>query len=126
MSKIVYEDYVIPPSYVERQDSGDNQDDYLISKLKGRIQQDLNQINGVYDTQITEAVEKKKKLVQKLEVEYVDIIDRINKNRTQDISKYNEKAEKHIDNLISTMHNSPQTVVVSWLGKIFGVLKLDF
>ena len=119
--KNTYEEYVKPPSYTYSQGSDALPDDPLFSKLRGRIQQDLNQIYGVYDTQIAEAVEKKQKLMKKIELEIKENIESINKQRIKDISLYNEKAEKHVDNLISTMHNSPQKIVVAWWEKIFRV-----
>jgi iron uptake system EfeUOB component EfeO/EfeM len=111
-----YEEYVKPPSYTY---SNDN-DDPLFSKLSIRILQDLNQINGVYDNLITVAQEKKKKMIEKLDMEYKDIISTIDKQRKKDIDTYNEKAEFHIDNLISTIHNSQQKPTLSWFDKIFG------
>ena len=45
------DDYVKPPPYI---DTPLPDNDPLIYKLKLRIQQDLNQINGVYDYQISE------------------------------------------------------------------------
>ena len=113
--KEMYDDYVQPPSYKDSEGS----DDSLIKKLQLRIQQDLNQINGVYDSQIAEAEENKKKNVMKIESAYNDAVELINKQRKNDIFIYNEKAEKHIDNLISTIHNS-QKSVESWWSRIFG------
>ena len=112
----MYEDYVKPPPYTDSQGSSDP----LITKLCMRIQQDLNQINGVYDSQISDAEERKKKEFLQLELKYKDDIAFINKQRAKDVSMYNQKAEKHIDNLISTMHNSPQKMVLSWWEKVFG------
>jgi hypothetical protein len=111
-----YEEYVKPPSYTYSKDH----DDPLFSKLSTRIQQDLNQINGVYDNLIIVAEEKKKKIKEKLDMEYKDIISSIDKQRKKDIDTYNEKAEFHIDNLISTIYNSQQTTSLSWFNKIFG------
>lgn len=113
--KDTYEEYVKPPSYKDSQGS----DNPLITKLRTRIQQDLNQINGVYDIRITEAEEEKTKKMIKLDLEYKEVIETINKQRANDINTYNEKAERHIDNLISTMHNSPQQMVLSWWDKLF-------
>lgn len=117
--KNTYEEYVKPPSYIDSQVSKDLSDIPLISKLRVRIQKDLNQINGVYDIQIAEVEEKKQKLMQKLELESKANIESINNQRIKDISIYNEKAEKHIDNLISSMHNSPQKITFSWWEKLF-------
>jgi hypothetical protein len=114
--KDTYEDYVKPPPYADNQESNDP----LITKLRLRIQQDLNQIHGVYDSQILDIDEKKNKLLLQLELKYKDDIASINKNRTDDVSFYNEKAIKHIDNLITTMHNSPQKNELSWWEKLFG------
>lgn len=112
-----YEDYVQPPSYTDSHGS----DNPLIGKLRLRIQQDLNQINGVYDTRITDAEEKKRKRMLEVDKEYQEVTKTINKQRVHDISVYNDKAERHIDNLISTMHNSPQQIVKGWWEKWFGV-----
>ena len=95
----VYDDYVQPPKYEDTQDFNNP----LTTKLKLRIQQDLNQINGVYDSQIFEATDVKKKRFNTIELEYKDIVMSINNHRNHDISIYNENAEKHIDNLISNM-----------------------
>jgi hypothetical protein len=111
-----YEEYVKPPSYIYSIDH----DDPLFSKLSIRIHQDLNQINGVYDNLITVAEEKKNKMIEKFVMEYKDNISSIDKQRKKDIDTYNEKAEFHIDNLISTIHNSQQKRGLSWFNKIFG------
>ena len=115
--KDTYEDYVKPPQYKDIQSFDEEP---LIKKLKLRIQQDLNQINGVYDTQIVEADEIRKKRIIKIESEYNDVVVLINKQRKNDMSIYNEKAEKHIDNLISNMNDIPQKNVMTWWEKIFG------
>ena len=78
--KDTYEDYIKPPQYQHKDIQG-SEEDPLIKKLKLRIQQDLNQINGVYDSQISEAEEIKKKRFLKIESEYNDIISSINKQR---------------------------------------------
>jgi hypothetical protein len=114
--KDTYEDYVKPPSYIDSQGS----DNILITKLSTRIQKHLNQINGVYDCRITDADEKKKKMILKIEQGYNEVINTINKQRNKDISNYNDKAEHHIDTLISTMHNSHETIVLGWWEKLFG------
>lgn len=116
----VHEDFVKPPSYEESDSQVNKTDDPLITKLRTRIQQDLTQINGVYDCRINESEEKKKKMMVLIEQEHTDIVAMINKKREKDINTYNEKAERHIDNLISTMHNSPQTIVLCWWDKLFG------
>lgn len=113
-----YEEYVQPPSY---KDSAGSDDDPLIAKLRLRIQQDLNQINGVYDSRIKDAEERKRKRLLEAEAEFVDVTKLINKQRSEDISVYNEKAERHIDSLISTMNNSPQQMVMGWWEKLFGL-----
>ena len=111
--KDTYDDYIKPPQYQYKDIQG-SEEDPLIKKLKLRIQQDLNQINGVYDSQISEAEEIKKKRFLKIESEYNDVISSINKQRKNDISIYNEKAEKHIDNLISNMNNIPLKIMTWW------------
>lgn len=95
-------------------------DDLLITKLRLRIEQDLKQINGVYDVKIAEAEEINRKLCLKIQAEHNGVIELINKQRNNDISLYNEKAEKNIDNLISTMHSCQEKPVESWWSKIFG------
>jgi hypothetical protein len=109
--KDVYEDYVKPPSYVH---NIVNNDDLLISKLRTRIQQDLNQINGVYDLQISESEHNKNKIIKNIESEHLSSVEDINKQRKDDIFSYNEKAEQYIDNLISTMNGSNQQKIQSW------------
>lgn len=113
-----YEEYVQPPSYI---DSNGSDNDPLITKLRLRIQQDLNQINGVYDNKITDAEQNKRKRILEIEKEYQDVTKTINKQRCNDICIYNENAERHIDNLISNIHNSPQQIVKGWWDKLFGV-----
>lgn len=73
----------------------------------------------MYDSQISELEERKKKEFLQLELKYKDNIALINKQRTKDVSLYNEKAEKHIDNLITTMHNSSQKIVLGWWDRLF-------
>ena len=111
-----YEDYVKPPKY---KDGDDVVDDPLISKLRVRIQHDLNQINGVYDIRIKEAEEMKQQDLKKVEIDYGEIMSNINKERVKDIGIYNDRAECHIDNLITTMHNSPQKRGYNWLYRLF-------
>jgi hypothetical protein len=104
------EDYIIPPSYKvsqETQDSDVNKelnhtDNPLFTKFCSRIQKDLNQINGVYDNRIVDAEENKRNEIKKLVKEYYVVVNKINKQRSREISMYNEKAESHIDGLIST------------------------
>lgn len=112
-----YEEYVQPPSYVDSECPGEDQ---LITKLRLRIQQDLNQIHGVYDTQVSESEKKMKYMVKKSEDEHNERVASINNQRANDIAAYNREAEKHINNLISSMHNSPQKMVQSWWSMIFG------
>ncbi len=107
----MYEEYVKPPSYVH---NNVDKDDLLISKLRMRIQQDLNQINGVYDLQISESEHNKNKKIKNIESEHLSSVENINKQRKEDIFKYNEKAEQYIDNLISTMNDSNQQKIQSW------------
>ena len=106
-----YEEYVQPPSYIE---SHIPDDDPLITKLRLRIRQDLNQINGVYDCQISECEQNKSKQIKQIELEFLSIVENINKQRRKDLNIYNEKAEHHIDNLISSMNNSTPRKVQSW------------
>lgn len=113
-----YEDYVQPPSYKDSQvpDEGP-----LIVKLRLRIQQDLNQINGAYDSQISESEDKKRHRLLEIDLEYKKMIESINKQRLNEIENYTKEAERHIDNLIAHMNNSPQKVVKNWWNKIFGI-----
>jgi hypothetical protein len=113
-----YEEYVVPPSYTDSQGS----DDPLIAKLRTRVHQDLNQINGVYDIRITDAEEKKRNMIEKLEKEYTNIISSINNQRNKDINAYKEKAEHYIDDLISNMNNSPQQIVIGWWDKLINYI----
>jgi len=112
-----YGEYVQPPSYVDVQYP---EEDQLITKLRMRIQQDLNQINGVYDTQISESEQTMKSQVKKSEDAHQYRVATINNQRANDITAYNREAERQIDNLISTIHNSPQKIVQSWWSTIFG------
>ena len=113
-----YEEYVQPPSYIDAQSP---REDQLISKLRLRIQQDLNQINGVYDTQISESEQIMRLHIKKSEDAHQDRVNNINNQRSNDIATYNREAERQIDNLISSMHNSPQKIVHSWWSTIFGI-----
>ena len=117
-----YEEYVQPPSYVDAHvDVKCPGDDQLITKLRLRIQQDLNQINGVYDNQISESEQIMRSHEKKSEDAHQDRIVTINNQRYNDIAAYNREAERQIDNLISSMHNSPQKIVQSWWSTIFGI-----
>lgn len=97
-----FDDYIKPPPYIEKELS-DN--DPLISKLKLRIQKDLNQINGVYDSQISETFEIKSVEIKNIERKYENDISVINKKREQDIKEYNTQANIHINNLIMSINN---------------------
>lgn len=97
-----FDDYIKPPPYIETELS-DN--DPLISKLKLRIQKDLNQINGVYDSQISETFEIKSVEIKNIERKYENDINVINKKREQDIKEYNTQANIHINNLIMSINN---------------------
>lgn len=110
-----YEEYVQPPQYeVDEKDS----DNPLIQKLKTRIQQDLNQINGVYDIQIEEASQQKVKAVEKLEKQFEQYVNDIDRQRKEEIEKYNQKAEQKINGLISNM-NIPEKRNKSWWDYLF-------
>ena len=104
-----YDDYVKPPSYSESH--ADMSDNDLMSKLRTRIQQDLNQINGVYNEQISAADKHKQKLIQNIEVDHNREISNINSKRKKDIAEYNDRAEKNIDNLILNMNSQPK---ITW------------
>ena len=114
-------DYIQPPSYTESQRKIDTT---LTDKLKARINQDLIQINGVYDSQITEAEQNKIKNIEVIENNHKKLIESINEQRKLDISRYHKKAEKHIDNLISSMGNSPQKITYSWWQQLFNLNNL--
>jgi predicted PilT family ATPase len=96
------DDYVKPPPYI---DTPLPDNDPLIYKLKLRIQQDLNQINGVYDYQISETSQKKSLKIKDIEQQYDKRISIINKQRENDIKEYNTQAEIHINNLIISINN---------------------
>jgi len=109
-----YEEYVKPPSYSYINNERDQEVDPLIKKLKVRIHQDLNQINGVYDCQISECDKDKLKKQKQLDLEHTIKIDHINNKRKIEISLYNEKAEHHINNLISSMNKSAKEITSWW------------
>lgn len=109
-----YEEYVKPPSYSCINNEREHEVDPLIKKLRVRIQQDLNQINGVYDSQISECDKDKLKKQKQLDLEYTVKIEHINNQRKIEISFYNEKAEHHINNLISSMNNSVKQITSWW------------
>lgn len=111
------EEYIQPPSYVESQKDKNNP---LISKLQLRINQDLNQINGVYDSQIAETEKNRIESIKRIEEKHQQTIDMINKQRERDIADYHKQAESRIDNLISSMGNSPQKVTRNWWEHLFG------
>lgn len=117
--KNTYEDYVKPPSYKENQVT-DN--DKLMSSIRLRIQKDLNQINGVYDCQISECDQNKSKKIKQIELEYNSLIENINKKRKEDIDKYNQNVEKHIDSLISSMNNCKENKKQGWLDWVFQII----
>ena len=110
------EDYIQPPSYSTSLIIDEEQ---LISKLKSTIQKDLNQINGVHDAQILDSTNQMDEMI-KTEKEYHDNrVLSINNQRNIDKSAYSKKAEKQIDNLINTIHNSPQKISKSWWETLF-------
>lgn len=116
--KDTYEDYVQPPSYIDSTGS----EDPLISKLRLRIQKDLNQINGVYNNQIADSEKEKTLQLKQVESHYNKIIEDINKQRKHDIDQYNSQAEQRIDELISSINNY-SVQQESWFKKLFNSLK---
>ena len=113
-----YEEYVHPPSYT---DSPLIDEDQLINKLKLTIQKDRNQINGVYDAQISDSSQQMEYMIKKAEEDHNNRVLSINNQRDIDKAIYNKKAEKQIDSLINTMHNSPQKLSKSWWERLSGV-----
>jgi len=113
-----YEDYIQPPSYVE---STIIYDDQLINKLKSTIQKDINQINGVYDSQILDSTQQLEDMIKNAKEDHNKRVSSINNQRDIDKEIYNKKAEKQIDSLINTMHNSPQKLSKSWWEILFGM-----
>jgi hypothetical protein len=102
--------YVKPPIYKETKEI----DTLLFTKLKLRIHKDLNQINGVYDCQVSESELEKNKLINKIKLEYQIIEKALNKDRKDEIASYNKQAEKYIDTLLSSMNKSPVYEESGW------------
>lgn len=98
------EEYIQPPSYIN---STIIDEDQLINKLRLSIQKDLNQINGVYDSQILDYTQQMEEAFKKAKEDHNNRVLSINNQRDIDKAVYNKKAEKQIDTLINTMHNSP-------------------
>lgn len=113
-----YEDYIQPPSYA---DSPIIDEDQLINKIKLTIQKDINQINGVYDAQILDSTQQMEEVIKKAKEDHNNRVLSINNQRDIDKAVYNKKAEKQIDSLINTMHNSPQKLSKSWWEILFGI-----
>ena len=107
--EIIESDYVSPPCYTDASTSSVKNEDPLIKRLQSRIQKDLNQINGIYENQIFEEKQKKRKSIEDIEREFDITVNEINHKRDIEISEYNDKAEKYIDTLISSMCNIPST-----------------
>jgi len=105
------EDYIKPPCYT---DSSTISSDPLVKKLQIRIQKDIHQINGVYDEKISEEEDKKKRSIAEIEKEFEETVGLINQKRKDEISEYNGKAEKYIDNLINNMNTPPETSTPYW------------
>ena len=104
MTDTIEEDYVQPPQYINI----DNENHTLITKLSLRIQKDLSQINGIYNHQIADCEKNRLKTIQTLDQNHSLNIDKINKQRYQEISSYNEQAEKHINSLICKSYEYPE------------------
>jgi len=93
------DEYVSPPCYTDTKSV--SSEISLISKLQSRIEKDIQQINGVYDDRIKEENSRKAQLIAEIEKEYDENVNIINITRKAEIGRYNEKAEKYIDNLIN-------------------------
>ena len=119
--KEMYEDYVKPPSYDE---NSIDKDEPLYFKLHMRIQKDLNQINGVYDGRIVEAKSDMMRRIRSIEKEYDGVVSEIERHRKKDVDMYNDRANCHIDNLISTMHINIREDEgdCSWWSMIVGII----
>lgn len=108
-----YEDYVQPPQYVEYVINKDNNKDLntgkneLMIKLEKHINNDLVQINSVYDIRIKELGENKEKKIKELEKEYDKRKKLIDVDRKMDIEKYQKEAETKIGELIMNL-NKPE------------------
>lgn len=111
-----YEEYVQPPSYIDSK--LDETSEPLINKLRSRINKDINQINGVYDTQISDLERQMNSAIERIKEQYTKKIVEINLERKKDIEKYNSKAEYRIENLIISIEN-PSTIMkksfISWI-----------
>ena len=112
-------EYIKPPSYEESiKPPSDNK---LISKLQLRINQDLNQINGVYDSQISDVVSNMTKRIEEIKKESQKEIEEINFSRKKQIEMYNDNAEKHIDQLLVSIGKSEVNKggMISWIKSLF-------
>lgn len=112
--KDIYEEYVQPPSY--NNSDCKNKDNNLISKLKFRIEKDLNHINGLFDSQVEESQKEMDTKIKEIRKMYTDNMNKINKNRQFEIGEYNSQAETSINSLefsqINTIHT---TTYLDWL-----------
>jgi len=110
---MLYDDYVQPPSYTELKDKDENKitKNSLITKLEKHINNDLTQINSVYDTRIKNAELIKQKEYEEIERNFLLTKITINNERNLEISQYNIEAEKRIGGLISNLNKSDQKII---------------
>lgn len=104
------EGYVTPPPY----DENTKNNCPLIAKLEKRIQQDINQIKGVYQTMISDAERWKIESISDINEEHDKKVEKLTKQMEAEIEKYNSNATKHIDNLINEMNKPEEKPNWAW------------
>jgi hypothetical protein len=109
-NEMLYDDYVQPPSYKDFNNE-DKVTNSLITKLEKHINNDLTQINSVYDIRIKNAELIKQKEYDEIERNFLLTKITINNERNLEISQYNIEAEKRIGGLISNLNKSDQKII---------------
>lgn len=117
--EIPRDDYVQPPTYNDTVILNKT----LLSKIETHINNDLTQINSVYDERIKESEKYMKKSIHEIERDFALLKSDINKERDTEIEKYNTEAEKRISELITNLNNGDQTQIRAdsfwdWIWKI--------
>ena len=102
-----YEDYVQPPQYVDYVEENNKGKSELMLKLEKHINNDLVQINSVYDIRIKELETNKVKKMEDLEKMFGERSKLIEIDRKMDIDNYEKEAEKKIGELIMNL-NKPE------------------
>jgi hypothetical protein len=97
-----YDEYVKPPAYSELVKSTD------LDRINVLLSSDLNQINGVYDTQIIEHKIETDRMVDAMKKAHETFVRNLNKKRDTDLAGYTLSAEQRLQNLLVSFNKDEE------------------